>query len=386
MNITNTRMRNAIILICATCLLGISFLLLQSKVNVVADPVEEKRLTQKSARKESFGALESGHSPLVIREEVEGKSLDPLSAKQLMADFCAANSNLRERADYCAQMIADLCKAGYSNEAWDLIDESHGMVRIKQLAEFFGYAALSPDDLMDKMASLDPKSDFRAAFNGFALRYSLGELEGLVASEKFSSSTKEFKRNQISGTLSGALQLALLRSDPKDIDSVIFSAERWHEQGWLNTIGLMGFLRSKKIEDPFKKWDTIKDIVDEAQWDGEAKLQRASLIGDMVTEDASGALGRFLEVDGRLASDDIYRAVSYWSKLDSEGLASWYRSNQESFTPGQINSLASALSSVAMAAEEFESARLWAEQIQDDGLRERQLKSLEEKLTHLQDE
>jgi len=352
-------------------------MLLRPEVDVgAAKPVEHTKRTPKPTPEGSIAQLASEHVPLAERQTVI--ALTPESAKQLMREFSEANSNIDEKAKFCRTVIAELCKAGYSEDAWDLIDDSYGKIRTTQISTFFGHAALSAENLIHKMSTLDPKSDLRAAFNGFSLRHSVDEMEEILASNSLSSLMEDGGGREMSGALSGTLQLALHKASADDIDGVLRAAEQWHTRGWLETPGLMALLENEKIGDPFQKWDVIKSIENEAQWHGETKSQKDTLIGKMVTANAPNALNQILAQDSILASDDVYRAVSYWSALDSGGLATWYASNHSNFSKQQIDSLASALSKVALGSHEYQSAKLWAERIQDLNLRERQLQAVEE--------
>lgn len=338
-----------------------------------AGVVEKAKESPKTGRSENFS-----DTKVVVSGTHSNKSSDPNSAKVLISDFFSKNNNIDERAEFCSDIIANLCKNGHWQEAWEMIDSNYGKVRLAELVAYFSNSQDTPEQFFDKIKHLDQKSDLPPSLVGISMRHGPAELLGLLTSDGFLSAVKDcdgnLMRRSVSDALSTSLQMSLYKSTDAELKNVPSAAARLHSQGYLDLNSFMVVISNEKMGDAFEKWNAVKMIDPKSKWEGDAKSQRQDLINSMVIEDANKTISRLLEDKDKLNYSDINTAISGWATMDSGGLSTWYESNQSRLDARQRDSVAAALSSAAMESSEFESAKQWAGKITDPNLRNEKLK------------
>jgi hypothetical protein len=305
---------------------------------------------------------------ITAQHDITGKPTSGETARELLDRFFAENPDIDKRSKFCSDLIGKLCRSGRSSEAWSLIDPGYGNIRRSGLVGYFASSDDSTADLVAKLKGLDPKSDFQAAYTGLAFRFPVHDLAKFLTSDEFAKFSDEVKgydmKRAISNSLSGSLQLALIRAGNQSGILTAFEAGRdLHEAGFLNQEMFLSLLTKDKTGDAFSKWGFVVGMDEDAEWGADALQSRKEIIGAMISENAGKAIELLLTDEGKRNEADINSAFSIWSSMDSGGASSWYAAHKSTLTASQLDRVASGFSNAAMESSEFESARLWAEQV-----------------------
>ncbi|GAA5127324.1 hypothetical protein GCM10023212_31980 [Luteolibacter yonseiensis] len=303
-------------------------------------------------------------------------------ARKLISDFAAENKDLNSRAEFTRGVIKELCESGYSKEAWDLIDPGNGIVRNFGLASFFENADLPPADLLDKIANV-PRLDMFTGFSGFLNRYPPDQLSALLDSPEvkrfYSAVGDDLKAVNVKTAVSGVLQIAMNKMAPEERGGTYQLARELDSKGLLEAHDFILIVQRYSNKNIFEQWEDIK-AVDLNGWSSNVvKKQRQGMLSDMVAEDAPAAVKGILNGDEDRAGNDLAWALKSWTNLDSQGAADWYKSSQASFSGRQRELVSSSFAEAAISSLEFESARQWAEQIEDAEARRKILENVEQK-------
>ncbi|MBK1815724.1 hypothetical protein JIN84_08855 [Luteolibacter yonseiensis] len=312
----------------------------------------------------------------------EKAGMTPDMARKLISDFAAENKDLNSRAEFTRGVIKELCESGYSKEAWDLIDPGNGIVRNFGLASFFENADLPPADLLDKIANV-PRLDMFTGFSGFLNRYPPDQLSALLDSPEvkrfYSAVGDDLKAVNVKTAVSGVLQIAMNKMAPEERGGTYQLARELDSKGLLEAHDFILIVQRYSNKNIFEQWEDIK-AVDLNGWSSNVvKKQRQGMLSDMVAEDAPAAVKGILNGDEDRAGNDLAWALKSWTNLDSQGAADWYKSSQASFSGRQRELVSSSFAEAAISSLEFESARQWAEQIEDAEARRKILENVEQK-------
>jgi hypothetical protein len=306
--------------------------------------------------------------------------MTPEEAKKLIADFAAENKDLNSRAAFAEGVLRKLCEDGYSREAWGLIDAGNGIVRNFGLSTFFRNADLPPSELLEKIASV-PTLDMYTCFSGFLNRYPPDQLSTLLGSPEVDRFLSAVDRKYVSvnASVSSVLLGAFNKMPPEERGETYQIARDLNSKGLLEPHDFILMTQRYSNKNIFDQWEDIR-TVNLTAWDSDVvRKQRYSMLSAMVTEDAPAAVKTILNNDGEQAGKDMTLALQSWTNLDSQGAADWYKSNQASFSGKQRELVSSSFAEAAISSLEFDSARLWAEQIQDPETRDRTLETVKQK-------
>jgi hypothetical protein len=345
-------------------------------------PREEKRLDQNGPNAVDSKSGNSDKRNTQNRELPESLSID--SAKKLKEDFFLRVTDINERGMFCSMLITKLCKNGFSEEAWEMIEEGYGNVRSSELSTYFSQADLPANILISKLATMDLLGDVSTSFSGLLLRYSPEHLGEVLSSPEMKSLLEKFKENpqvlNISGALAGSIQVSMLESNEGDLNRILEVASKLNSDGLLDSNDFMNIVTSSRIENVFDQWQIIKSIENTTKWESDFTRKRSELISRMIESNSSLAISQIIEDSGVQKSHDLELAISAWTNIDSNGAAEWFKLNQLNLGSEDRSMVASAFASEAMNSLEFAGARLWAEQIQDNTVRASTLETINKKL------
>lgn len=314
------------------------------------------------------------------------QGLTPERAKELIDQFFQKSPDIGERTKFCNAIIQSLCEQGYTEEAWNLIDQNSGQIRSNELFSFFAAAKLSSGDLLGRLATMD--SDLSDCFGGYLKRYRADQLGTVLSSPELDDFFRKLgpdKTRQLNiGTMTAlALQMSLPEG-PSDPAPVLQSAAQLNASGILGSDAFISLVGKGSNLNAFDKWSYIKEVDRERESTPQTRKNRDKLISEMVGSNGPAALSAILESSGRQNREDIEAAVKSWVNIDSKGVAEWNQKNQSSMTQESRNIVASAFSSEALNSLEFDTARSWADQIKDPESKANAIKLIEEKMAEYQ--
>lgn len=306
--------------------------------------------------------------------------LTPQDAKGKLEDFFSANTNIDERSKYASEIIASLCRAGYSREAWDLIDPNYGQVRNSQLATYFLSSSIPSSELLAKIPSVE-NSELSTCLSSYFMRFGPGDIQKVLNSGDLEMLTNKLgpraKYLNISSAVSSSIQIALLEGDPAKSPEIIKNAVSMFERNYLNADDFLGIINKEQSISSFDAWSMIK-AMDYSQWNRSAINKRAELIDKMVIEDPEKALNLIGEGEWPGKKQDYSNAIGKWTTVDPASATQWYIKNKGNLSLDNQKLIASGFALEAAQSYEFESAASWAREISDPTLRQETLKKIEE--------
>ncbi len=302
----------------------------------------------------------------------------------------ASHPDISERLDFIKKLITELCSEGRDDEAYALIDRNSGHLREIGLFSFYSSASLDKNRLM-AMVERESFDDLLPVFHGYMRGIGIDQLKAEAASSRLADFRREkgsdMPSDLIESAIGGALQGSLFEAGRPESVKVLALASDLAEKGTIKAYKVYELVRNDKNLNPFEKWDFLKQIdpkdADQSERDYIIKT-REKLIDSMTRADGSKAMGDIFSNNVPGQASDVNTAVRIWNSLDSGGVADWYQQNQATLSPERRTMVATTLSTIAAESGEFESARQWANQIQDPAKKSEAMKMLDEKSVNYQ--
>jgi hypothetical protein len=287
--------------------------------------------------------------------------LDPEKAALLLKQSGSRFPDITERCFYCAGIIRSLCEAGYSEEAWSMIEPSAGMLRNGQLSQFFASSQMDEDMLIAKMKEIPTEAGL-SALGGFIRRYPVNELKGLIESGKLQNALgNQLQHSDIEGSMEIAVMLAASKVAAKDRPQMMAVASDLYHSGLMSDRAFYNILNKDRMGDAFERWQMLDAIGFTS--DGRDQKYRDAMISNMMDKDPLRTIG-LLNSDTSTLSD-FKAGIESWLQIDSGGASNWYRENSASLDPKRRDTVAAAHVSLALEISELSSAAEWLNQISD---------------------
>jgi hypothetical protein len=305
--------------------------------------------------------------------------INPAEVKRLLAAAVENMPDITQRSEYCGNLIRQLCLAGFSSEAWELIQASAGQVRNLEISAYFESSTLKDGKLLAKIRELDQPFDRGVAFDAFLSRFSSSEVQGFLSSSDFKKYLESMGPGfavELSNSISSLLQGELIMSDGSNNGEILNVASKLHASKALTTDGLMEVIDRDRSTGPFDKWNVISGLKPST---GEGQAIRDRILNGMVKSDAVAAMSQILQSPGDQAMVDMQKITREWTKIDSRGAFEWYLNNAEAITKGQRSGIAMGFFKSALDIGEFDVARQWAERVEIPELRSGALKAIDTK-------
>lgn len=303
----------------------------------------------------------SGHASRVRERALP--AMTPAKAEDMLSSSRAKFPAVRERADYCGDIIADLCRAGYTQEAWEMIESGKGVTRTAQLARFFREAKWSDEKLVEIIAEhpgemTDHLSDF---FSRFAPE-KLGEIGA--------SGLLEILRQGGVGSdeVMGALMSSLM--DMADVGShsegvaALHAGRKLHRMNLLDAECFYTVVKKMSRGDSFARWSALQEVTAGTELSPADVEYQNEMVRNMVTHHAARTLEVLTKAgDSPQSLASLNHAVRYWIRMESNAATEWYRDNRTWLTQPQRDAVSEAHFSQAIASRELDTARKWIDEI-----------------------
>lgn len=302
--------------------------------------------------------------------------LDPATAEQLLKESARRHPDIVDRSKYCCGIIRSLCQAGYSEEAWGLMEQNVGMLRRGELAQFFASAQLPDENLISKLR--EDMTELTASVSGYFRRFDPHDLKGIVSSGKIQQALAgHIHENDIELGLIMNLQLATTRADKKDRGALVDVAVDLHESGLIGDHSFYQIVNRSSLGNAFDRWELLADSRFKDSRDD--RSLRETMINNMVEQDAEKTMTLIAGGSRNTSTADLKSAMSSWLGVDSKSANSWYASNLSTFSQQQRDAISEANFSQAIEYKEKDSAISWLNQISNPELKT----SLAEKINEL---
>jgi hypothetical protein len=315
---------------------------------------------------------------------VSSESINPQSASQLLENSIYTYKNITDRAKYCRDIIKALCVNGYSEEAWSLIDQSAGQVRSFQLGAYFTYAVLSDTQALDKMKLLPYRSDVSTALFNYFERIGSAKSCDMLQGEghrKAIDELEKFSRSQLKSHTLSAIFAGELYGANKDKQSILLDrAMKLRKEGILSHTAISEVIDAANAFNPFEKWSYLSSSLKETNGGRDSMTIREKLVKSMIYADSNKAMQQLSMRHDEQGMVDFSKGLREWISIDSTAAANWFKNNSSSFTTAQKTGASLAFFKAALDYQELESAKLWAESVEDAKLRETALKVVNARL------
>ncbi len=306
--------------------------------------------------------------------------MTPEMARERLSEIMANTPDITKKSAACADVISELCRNGYTNEAWDLIDSGYGTVRDSQLAAFFSGADLDNQSLLFKIEGLE-KHEITLGMLGYLHRIKDDGMHDKLSSPEFQAFIDSLRaKNMLTGVdtaLSVTLRTQLAESDASANRSLLESASLMNSSGLIGTYSMMDLVYRADIGDAFEKWEFVERIDPAEQENRRAQNVRVRLISELVRQDAAKALGTILQTPGKQGFADLSNAMEEWMSIDADGASKWVLANRPGLHQGKQNAVANALFTKALNFGEYDTARQWAESMHDPKMKANMMRALE---------
>jgi len=289
-------------------------------------------------------------------------------ARTLIERFFAANQNIDKRAQFVADLVRKLCLEGESDLAWEIVASiGSGMIRNNGIEAFFQESTLPVADLLDRISDLPYASDATFAFGGLINRLQFGEIEDFLNSREVSGliNDSSLVLNH-KGTVGMFLEMTM--QDGHNVDQVFSMAKRLVEQGYVDSSSLVSLARAAYPESLLDQWRLIENMDNNSIYGSAAASLRNDVIREMVINNPGQTL-QYLTKSEKTLDSEIGVATQKWAELDIEGVIDWYEESKMALSGHHHSLVAASIAERAASKLEFDGAREWAMEIEDEVLR-----------------
>jgi hypothetical protein len=334
----------------------------------------------------TMGGKSSTRGKRPSRESGAPVLLDLSEARKRLEGFRLESKDVIDHAEFAANLVVELCKSGRTQDAWEFIEQNSGQMRNMQLREFFKNADLDRSELLARLSALEYKLDLQRGLEGYFLRIKPSKyLEEFATPEVMAlrnatgeSSSDALRRamNSLIDDLYGRRESLKYPPDEATVSELVSSLGKFEADGMIKSHEIADMILPLSI-DSFLRWEILRKHASDP--DGLGEGARRQLIGSMIVNDPTKAMGAILAAPGDAQPQNVDLAIHEWLGADSGSLMTWYEGNRGSFEPRQQSLVASAFAKSAILGSEFGNARKWAAEIQDPQIKERTFKAISDK-------
>lgn len=294
-------------------------------------------------------------------------TLDPVKARELLSRNARETTNLEERAEKTWHIINQLCRNGYTKEAWGLIESADGEVRRKGIGGFFRDADLSDEEMIAMLDKLKTE-DRSAGLYGYWSRLSPEEFARLPMSRFPLRSPPEqaaFER-----TINDLLKECYSPENPSAgrsarsavLERVIAQTNAGQVSYWM----VANILKNDPSRDGFLYWELVKHVSP-----GAKKGQRtfdgteAQIIRVMTAQDPERTLA-LASTPGTREYPHFHIAMTEWLIKDFAAGEAWYQRNENRLSPIDLDRAAVAFVRASVRAGNHDIGEQWAAKIRSE--------------------
>lgn len=297
-----------------------------------------------------------------------GELITPPSAETLLK-HSLEKPNFHERLFESCKVIAKLCKAGFTEEAWKMIENDEGSIRTGQLDAFFKDSNLTIADALSKIDKIPLKGDKGTAVSGYLGSLAPENLRELIDNkslDKFVAISNQLHPSAFTNILSGTLHDHLWKPGPEsEKRNILNLATDFHNRGLVDDSGYALILDASPSIDSFEKFSLLSGSSKELLPDPDTERLRKKMISAMIDSNAGKALDQISKVKGYQGTSALSTALEKYGTADPVGANQWFVTNQSTLAPEQRDSAAFAFFKLAVKEQETEGARAWMDQIQN---------------------
>ncbi len=297
--------------------------------------------------------------------------------------------DIGSRAKECSEIIMQLCLAGYTSEAWELIDKDFGRVRTFELDAFFRTPNMDVALFKEKFKSLYNSEESRSAMNSWFSNFDPNQITGSLLNSESNQQfllMKDLDSACFSNAVYNRLHDGLETLSISDGDNRLNSADTLQKKGLLRPIEIIRMFSDLGNLGNFEKWDRFKKYTADVNYgsdQGFVDHVSNDMIKSMIRESATKTVLTILNEDGDMGAKYLQFAVQEWSELDSRGAFDWYQKNSKILSAEKKSYVAAGFFGKAFDNNELDVARQWANEINIQKMRDGALAGIDKKEAEL---
>ena len=308
--------------------------------------------------------------------------MTPQRAKELFAE-AATMKNIQEQARLYRNTMAELCLAGYTKEAWEMMLSDPGYNRDSQVGAFFLNAHLGYIDLVNKISELGSSREKESAL-GCIFARNINRYNTLLEDPLFMESVAQASGDNpdaLAKAIGKGLRIGIdLASNDSEREEATQSAVELYSEGMISDENFSYILSRNMSKSPFSLWEWISDSSlgrsDPESFEGK---MRQGIIDSMINEDAPEALSQLATNSGDLGLENLYDGLYSWAFQSPIDASRWYQQKSSNLDSGQQDITAKVFADLAIFHGEYDGALSWAQDIKDSTLREEVLNKINSK-------
>lgn len=296
-------------------------------------------------------------------------NITPASAEAFLGRLRTEIPDIRIRASIGGSIIEALCRAGYTEESWRLIDADFGILRDFQLRSYF--SVCRDNGAVQKIGGLTDQNEKNRAIDGFL---SNRDYEDLLSMDftKFETNRdfQEILTNQlILKMFHGNTPIEGASGDPGRHNSTIISdAINLANSGIISPDNLYELIKTDEFSDAFGHMDSLNSL-DPSLWKSKLAPIIPKVVDKMLVLDAARTLEVIMDLPYAADLKVIEYSIDQWLIIDNRGATEWQHNQTSTLSQNQSDRVAAGFSTHAAAHGEDEVAQQWLNQIADNKIR-----------------
>lgn len=300
--------------------------------------------------------------------------MTPELARTLLAKVKSENKDINERALLCASILHALSKSGHVNEAWLLLEESPGTVRVMEIGMLFQTDQLPLQTLLARLGELTDPDERTNALRGIMMTR-----PSEIVNIDFSTIPMESEAQQRAalGSIISALQTTAKEKDPATGEAIMVKLFELVSTGKMDAKHLNLVLDADYGVDPFRRWEILGGMK-EGFSPADAERFRAQGVPTMIRADMDKAM-KLLCTDSqsKYSVPILNKAITTMYQADPEQANNWISSNLATIDPATGQRVIMCVGQAAIRSGELVTARQWADQLLNPGVKDQLLKQIE---------
>ncbi len=269
------------------------------------------------------------------------------------------------RAERAYIIIGQLCRNGYTKEAWALIEAEPGIVREKGLGGFFRDADLPQAEILSLLDPLPPQERAAGMFSYWS-RFTAEEFAAMDLSSFQLRSPEESRAfiKTMEELMTGTVDAMNPQAGAGVRDALLSMVVGQANNGTIEYNTITTLFGKDPVKDGFAYWDALKQVKPElraTQTKGMANYAGpdAMLIRAMAAQDPQKTLAMTM-ISGSHEANYIHIALGQWVQKDPSQARGWVDQHFSTMTPDQKERVAVAFIRGQVSRGEFEDAAQWS--------------------------
>lgn len=304
-------------------------------------------------------------------------------AREKLLQLDSNETNVSHRSVDAARIVCKLAALGFVEEAWNLVDESPGLVRSKQISWLMSLEEISLDTKLHFLKSLDHPDDRRNATKSIFRNLNPDQIlnedisSKLVAAGVKDGSVENLIGQSIESYLKDISEIDATNKNVA-ISNALAITEKLAANGKINPQAYVQILEDYSDLTAFERWEKLTSLRQSFKEEAAFGRARKKQIDSIINDDAERAIGILQKLEASTQNmDSLSYGISTWYRKDSKKANQWIQDNFSSLQSPQKDAIATQLTKIALAERDKQTALQWANSIQDPKARETMIKKVE---------